>query len=121
MNSETVTLIRELADRLGVTADRLVDLFIPRVVADAAFWMIVGIVGLAVVWGSMYRASKHDWFEDGEVLFHGKQQYLARLHGEWQRAEPAHREAICGVARQEASTLDPKHLPPSLALWECVK
>jgi len=73
------------------------------------------------VWAPKFEEARRKTFEESPSFVHGKRQYLTRLYGEWQRAEPAHRGAICEVARQEASTLNPKHLTPSLAEWKCVK
>ena len=42
MNPETIALIRDLAAQLGTTADHLIALFVPRVIAGAIFWIFVG-------------------------------------------------------------------------------
>lgn len=41
----------------------------------------------------------------------GKQQYLTRLHYEWSQAESSQREALCALARHEASTIEFELLP----------
>lgn len=51
MNQQTAALVRELAAQLGTTADRLVDLFVPRVVTGAIFHLIVWpVLVVLAVW-----------------------------------------------------------------------
>lgn len=44
MNSETVNLVRELSERLGVGLDQLIDLFVTRVIADAVFTLLFCVI-----------------------------------------------------------------------------
>jgi hypothetical protein len=42
LNTETINLIRELAAQLGTSADHLIALFVPRVIASAITWIFAG-------------------------------------------------------------------------------
>ena len=72
-------------------------------------------------WAPKYENTRRTVFEESASHVHGKRQYLTRLWGEWKQADPSHRLTICAVARHEASTLNPEHLPESIRNWECVK
>jgi hypothetical protein len=90
-------------------------LFVVLVFGSAA----LGLFNLRF-WSPRYEAARRSVFEQTPSYVHGKQQYLSRLHGEWRRASPSHRDALCATARHEASTLSPAHLTGPLAAWECV-
>lgn len=72
-------------------------------------------------WSPKYESARREVFEQTPSYVHGKRQYLTRLHSEWQRSDPSHRDAICDLARHEASMLDPQHLTNNLKEWECVR
>lgn len=48
MDQQQARLISDLADRLGVATSNLVDLYVPRVIADAVFYLIAGLVLLCL-------------------------------------------------------------------------
>ena len=73
-------------------------------------------------WAPQYEEARREVYEQTPSFVHGKRQMLTRLYGDWKMAESdAHRDALCQMAGHEASTLDPKHLTPSLKDWSCVQ
>jgi len=72
-------------------------------------------------WAPRFEDARRDTFEHSRSFVRGKQQHLLRLYGEWSQADPAHRKALCSIAAVEASELEPRDLPTTLASWECVK
>lgn len=69
MNPETADLIRELATQFGVATDQLIDLFVPRVIASAIFWILAGTAAPLCAWLAIRKAgSVEDEYEGGFAL-----------------------------------------------------
>ena len=72
-------------------------------------------------WAPKFESARREVFVETTSYVLGKQQFLSRLYRDWQEADPGHRQAICDLARHEAITIDPRHIPSNLQNWECVK
>ncbi len=70
MNDKTVSLIRELADRLGTTTEAMVELFVPWVVSSAVVWAVLMpvVCGLAVLAVRKAHAIQNDLDRDIPIL-----------------------------------------------------
>lgn len=86
-------------------------------------WLLGSAVGLFDLrfWAPKREVARREVFENTPSFVHGKRQYLTRLHAEWMMADSTHRIALCGLARHEASTIDPARLTPTLQAWECTR
>ena len=72
-------------------------------------------------WGPKYEVARRQIFVETPSYVQGKQQYLSRLHFEWTNADGSQRDALCSLARHEASTIDFELLPNAVRSWECVR
>ena len=43
MNTEIIETVNLLADKLGTTADKLIEMFVPHVIASSIVWSVAGI------------------------------------------------------------------------------
>lgn len=88
----------------------------------AVLWLSTA-VGLThfKFWAPKYEEARREVFVNTPSYVQGKNQFLTRLHHEWQTGDPAHKAVVCATARHEAATIDPEHLQPALRAWECTK
>lgn len=72
-------------------------------------------------WAPKMQEARREVFVNTPSYVLGKNQFLTRLHYEWETGDPEHRASVCATARNEAATIDPEHLMPELRAWECVR
>ena len=96
--------------------------FLALAVILVATWALQGNdFFLYRAFATRYAKVQREVFVNTPSYVQGKQQFLTRLHFEWERADAGHREVVCALARHEAATLDPKYLPQDLQTWECTR
>ena len=68
MNEQTVSLIRELADRLGTTTNELIEMFLPRVVVGSVAWAVLSLLFAALTAWAVKRAHASEDSERGVAI-----------------------------------------------------